>query len=221
MVVASGTWVLEVFVSCYVDGWKGGCGGIVCGIGCWVRTWMICGVLVTVIWGPWKKLGPAWLLFCPIKKIDGNSVGRTGSSCCAGVRGGPHFHGWTYISSNTNLGCGIFLRGERCYALVFARSTGGRLDWNLPSSSSSSLSRDRGYIPMHCGLHVMVCCCGDCLRQLLFPLRFLVAIDIGRLVLKERFWTMSWNIDVKSKNSGENLPIYACFKKICTCTSMM
>ena len=126
---------------------------------------MICGVLVTVIWGPWKKLGPAWLLFCPIKKIDGNSVGRTGSSCCTGVRGGPHVYGRTYSSGSTNLGCGISHRGEHFYALVFGCGMGGRLDGNLLSSSSSILSRGGGYIHIHRGLHVLVYFCGDFLRH--------------------------------------------------------
>ena len=126
---------------------------------------MICGVLVMVSWGPWEKVGPAWLLFCPIKNVGGNSVGRTGSSCCIGVRGGPHFYGRTYSSGSTNLVCGISHRGERCYALVFGRGAGGRFDENIPSSSSSILSRGGGYVPMHRGLHVLVCRCGDFLRH--------------------------------------------------------
>jgi len=189
VVVESVTWVIEVFVSCCVNNCGCGSGGDVFGIGCGVRTGNICGVFVMVGWGPWDKVGPAWLLFCPIF-FDGNSVGRTGSSCCVGMRGGPNFHGRTCSSGITNLGCGISHRGDRCYTLVFGCGAGGRIDGNPLLSSSSILSRGRGYVPMHRGLHVLVCCCRDCLRHCL-PLRFLVAINVGRLALKERFWTMS------------------------------
>ena len=148
-------------VSCCLDGCGGGSGGAIFGIGCGVRTGIICGVLVMVDWGPWEKVGPAWLLFYPINFFDRDSVGRTGSSCCAEVRGGPHFYDQTCSSGSTNLGCGILHRGEHCYALAFGRGTGGILDGSIPLSSSSILSRDGGYIPMYRGIHVLICRYGD------------------------------------------------------------
>ena len=45
-------------------------------------------------------------------------------------------------------------------------------------------------------------------------MRFLDEMEAGRFALNERFWTMSWNIVVKSSGSGEKFPIWAALKKV-------